>query len=92
MDQDDRIIDGVLLLSSDYKWKDSVRAAAAEMARQGAWSGSESRDAVNTDGNTITRTICREESRENSRSAADWYIAGTRGATPGKANNLSKSR
>ena len=87
MDQDDRILDGVLLVSSDYKWKDSVAATAKEMEKQGAWSGSESAAAVNADGNTATRTICRDEARKNSHSAADWYITVTSGATPGKANN-----
>ena len=87
MDQDDRIIDGLLLVSSDYKWKDSAAIAAKEMEKQGAWSGSESGDAVNADGNTATRTICRDETKKNTHSAADWYITVTSGATPGKANN-----
>jgi hypothetical protein len=87
MDQDDRILDGVLLVSSAYRWKDSITAAAAEMARQEAWPSPEPADAVNADGNTTTRTICRVEGRNNSRSAADWYITVTSGATPGKANN-----
>ena len=86
MDQDDRIIDGVLLLSGDYKWKESLEAAAGEMEKQEMWSG----DAVNTDGNTATRTICRDETRKNSHSAADWYITVTSGATPGKANNQNR--
>ena len=87
VDQDDKILDGVLLVSGNYKWKDSITAAAAEMARQGAWSGSEPGDAVNADGNTATRTICRDKSRKDSNSAADWYITVTSGATPGKDNN-----
>jgi hypothetical protein len=87
MDQDNRIIDGVLLASSTYKWRDSVAAAAKEMALQGVWPGSEPEDAVNADGNTATRTINRNETRKNSRSAADWYITVTSGATPGKPNN-----
>ena len=90
MDQDDRIIDGVLLLSSAYRWRDSITAAAREMVRQGKWSGSDPSDAVNTDGNTATRTINRDESRKNSHSAADWYITVTSGHTPGKANNPSR--
>ncbi|MDR0448653.1 MAG: hypothetical protein LBH07_08285 [Treponema sp.] len=90
MDQDDKIIDGVLLFSGNYKWKDSVAAAAREMARQGVWSGSEPEDAVKADGNTATRTINRIETRKNSFSAADWYITVTSGATPGKANNPNR--
>jgi len=87
MNQDDEIIDGVLLLSGNYKWKDSVAAAAAEMVRKGVWSGSEPGNAVKTDGNTVTRTICRDEKLGNSHSPADWYITVTTGATPGKPNN-----
>jgi len=86
-DQDDNIIDGVLLLSADYKWKDSVAAAAEEIARQEKWSGSAAGHAVKTDGTSVTRTICRDESRKNSHSAADWYITVTSGATPGTPNN-----
>ena len=92
MDQDDNIMDGVLLLSSNYKWKDSMTSPAREMARQGMWSGSEPDDAVNTNGNTATRTINRDEHRQNSHSAADWYVTVTSGATPGKANNTNRYR
>ncbi|MCL1815929.1 MAG: hypothetical protein FWG27_08955 [Treponema sp.] len=92
MDQDNRIIDGVLLLSGNYKWKDSITAAAREMARQGVWFGPESVDAVITDGNTATRTICRDEDRNNSHSAADWYVTVTSGATPGQKNNPGRYR
>ena len=90
MDQDNRIIDGVLLASSATRWKDSITTAAQEMVRQGVWPGFEPGDAVNADGNTATRTICRVESRKNSHSAADWYITVTSGATPGKANNPAR--
>ena len=57
MNQDDRIIDAVALVSGDYKWKDSLTAAAVEMAGQGMWSGSGADDAVIVDGNTATRTV-----------------------------------
>ena len=90
MDQDERIIDGVLLLSGAYKWKDSMTAPAREMARQGMWPGSEPEDAFVPDGNTATRTINRDEYRPNSHSAADWYVTVTSGATPGKANNTGR--
>ena len=85
--QDDRIIDGVTLVSGDYKWKDSLTLAAGELEKQEIWSGSGPGDAADADGNTATRTICRDENRKNSHSAADWYVTVTSGATPGKANN-----
>jgi hypothetical protein len=92
MDQDDRIIDGVLFGSDDYKWKDSVVLAARELEKQGMWSGSGPEHAVNANGATTTRTICRDESRVNSYSAADWYITVTRGATPGARNNPGRHK
>ena len=90
MDQDDNILDGVLLLSSNYKWKDSMTIPAREMAEQGMWSGSGPEDAVNTSGNTATRTINRDEKKKNSHSAADWYVTVTSGATPGRENNTGR--
>ena len=86
VNQDGLILDGVELVSGDYKWKDPLTTAAGEMERQGKWSG----DAVNADGNTATRTICRDEGRQNSSSAADWYVTVTSGATPGKVNNPNR--
>jgi hypothetical protein len=90
MDQDDRVIDGVLLSNSAYTWKDPVAAAAALLVRQGAWNGAGLDDAFNTDGNTATRTICRTGADTNS--AADWYITVTSGASPGRANNAGRYR
>jgi hypothetical protein len=90
MVQDDNILDGVLLLSTNYKWKDSMTNPAREMAAQGKWPGSEPEDAVNTTGNTATRTINRDEARKNSYSAKDWYVTVTSGATPGSKNNTGR--
>jgi hypothetical protein len=89
MDQDDRIIDGVLLSNSDYKWIDPVASAATRLAGQNAWTGTSSEEAFNSDGNTATRTICRAAGAD-SNSAADWYITVTSGATPGRANNPNR--
>ncbi|MDR2661784.1 MAG: lamin tail domain-containing protein [Treponema sp.] len=88
MDQDDRIIDGVLLSNGDYKWKDPVAAAAALLVRQGAWNGAGPDDSFNSDGTTVTRTICRTGTDTNT--AADWYITVTSGATPGRTNNAGR--
>jgi len=90
MDQDDKILDGVLIASANTRWRDSITAAAEEMVSQGIWTGSEPGDAVNTDGNTATRTINRIENRANSHSTADWYITVTSGATPGRFNNPNR--
>jgi len=90
MDQDDTILDGVLIASSNTRWRDSITAAAEEMVRQGIWPGSEPGDAFNSEGNTATRTINRIENRTNSHSPADWYITVTSGATPGRFNNPNR--
>jgi hypothetical protein len=90
MDQDDKIIDGVLLKTEKYAWKEEVATAAKIMVSQGAWKAAKElpgpEDAVNTSNATATRTINRSGSAD-SNSAADWYITVTSGATPGKVNN-----
>ena len=90
IDQGGRIIDGVVLVSSANTWKDSITTAAKELVKQGMWSGFQPEDAFNTDGNTATRTINRDETKQNTHSPADWYITVTGGATPGKANNTGR--
>jgi len=86
MDQDDKILNGVTLFGSKYKWTEKVAAAAELMVEQNAWKGASPDDAVKTDGNTATRTICRATGA-NTNSAANWYITATSGATPGGVNN-----
>ncbi|MDR2073689.1 MAG: hypothetical protein LBP60_09700 [Spirochaetaceae bacterium] len=90
MDQDDRIIDGILLVNSKYPWKEPVAAAANLLVSQGAWSGGSSDEAVLSDDATVTRTICRGS--RDSNSSADWYITVTSGATPGGPNNPGRYR
>jgi hypothetical protein len=86
MDQDDKILNGVTLFGQKYKWTERVAAAAQLMVEQKAWEEANPDAAVNTDGNTATRTICREAGT-NTNSAVNWYITATSGATPGGANN-----
>jgi hypothetical protein len=92
--------------NQDPWWTKPDLAAAAELfASQGAWfpvddSGNAAApedgwiptpgDAVRTAGTTLTRTICRDETAENSGSAAGWYITATSNATPGKENSSKK--
>jgi len=95
LDQDDRIVDAVALSeTADPVWGRSHFADAAEfLFREGAWRSEDGisvrpSDAIRTAGTTATRTINRDETLgENSRSAADWYITATGGATPGRPNN-----
>jgi hypothetical protein len=82
-------------------WTKPDFAAAAELfAAQGVWfpvdeSGNTlvpedgwipaPGDAAQTTGTTSTRTVCRDETAENSTAA--WYITATSGHTPGKENS-----
>jgi hypothetical protein len=95
LDQSDKVLDGALLSENpDNAWaKEDLDKAAKLLAAQGAWqsaAGGRSlspRDAIPTKGTTATRTICRDETVADTDSAADWYIAATSQASPGKPNS-----
>jgi hypothetical protein len=99
MDQDDRVLDAVLLTEKpDEPWaREGLDLAADILNTQGAWvpqEGSAKRpgppDGVSSKGATATRTICRDEAGEDSNTVADWYIAATSQATPGKPNSTKR--
>lgn len=94
LDQDDNVIDAVMLSEKIDPWWGSERLAetAAFLYESGAWETSDGKlcgpaEAVFSTGTTATRTICRDETVEDSNTAADWYITVTSGATPGRENN-----
>jgi hypothetical protein len=95
LDQSDKVLDGTLLSENpDNAWaKEDLEKAAKLLAAENAWqdaAGSRSlspRDAIPTKGTTATRTICRDETAADTDSAADWYIAATSQASPGKPNS-----
>ena len=95
LDQDDRVVDSVLLSESGDPWwgKDYLAEAAEFLFKAGAWKSPDGKicspaDAVSSSGTTLTRTICRDETlKQNSGTAADWYITANSSATPGKPNN-----
>jgi hypothetical protein len=96
LDQDDKILDGVLLSENPGNtWaKEDLNRGADILTAQKAWlsAGGESRslgprDAVLTKGTTATRTICRDETAPDTNTAADWYITATSQASPGKPNS-----
>jgi hypothetical protein len=95
LDQEDRILDGALLAENpDSSWaKEDLERAAKLLAAQGAWhsaAGSLSlspQDAIPTKGTTATRTICRDETAEDTDTASDWHIVATSQASPGKPNS-----
>ena len=94
LDQDDRVLTAVMISENTDPWwnKDYFAEAAAFLHKQGAWKSADGgiggpADAVRSTGTTNTRTICRDETGENTNTAADWYITATSGATPGTTNN-----
>jgi hypothetical protein len=97
LDQDDRVIDAVILSENPDNWwtKDYFVEASEFLFNSGAWKSPDGdvcspKDAVISSGTTNTRTICRDETVENTNTAADWYITVTSGATPGKPNNVNR--
>jgi hypothetical protein len=97
LDQDDRVLNAVMFSENPDAWwpKDYLAEAAEFLYSNGAWkskSGSicSPADAVSSKGTTVTRTICRDETVENTNTAADWYIAATSNATPGKPNSQKR--
>jgi hypothetical protein len=97
-DQDGRIIDAIIFCESaaSPEWQDEKTAQAAELlGKAGAWTAADGgipgpADAVSSKGATVTRSICRNEAAADSDNAADWYIAATSCATPGKPNNAKR--
>jgi len=94
LDQDDRVLDAVMLSGTADAWwaKDYFAEAANFLYEQGAWKTADGRiagpqDAVISANTTNTRTICRDETKLNSNTAADWYISDTSNATPGVKNS-----
>jgi hypothetical protein len=92
LDQDDRIIDGVVLTADPEKtgWaSEDLRQAAALFATQDAWLPHPSPDAalncksINT---STTKSISRYQDREDSNSPGDYYLTGSGNASPGEPN------
>ena len=97
LDQDDRVIDAVMISEAADSWwtKDYFAEAAGFLFEQGAWKSREGgicgpADSVSSAGTTNTRTICRDETAENTHTAADWYITATSNATPGRENSQKR--
>jgi len=99
LDQDDNVLDAVMLSTSSNSWwaKDYFANAAEFLFQQDAWKTTDGKIcgpeyAVNSNGTTNTRTICRDETAEDSNTAADWYITATSSATPGRVNSDKRYR
>ena len=91
LDQDDKIIDGVLICENpEAGWgnKKEIAEAAEMLGRQGVWSP-DPLAVIHSKSTTNTRTICRDESLPPG-GAGNWYITVTSGATPGRPNNVKR--
>jgi len=94
LDQDNRVLDALMFSEEPNAWwgKDYFVEAAEFLYSQGAWKSADGKvcgpdGALSSTGVTATRTICRDETVADTNTAADWYIAYTSSATPGKPNN-----
>jgi len=97
LDQDDKVIDAVMISEKPDNWwtKDYFAETAEFLFKSEAWKSpdgnvSSPKDAVISAGTTNTRTICRDETVEDSNTAKDWYITATSSATPGKTNSQKR--
>ncbi len=92
------LIDGVLYSNRTSESDDRYRGfgsakvlrRAEELVADGGWSCAEElvrpEDAVNPEGSTATRSLCRSADSADTDAAADWHIVPTRGATFGEPN------
>ncbi|MDR2966113.1 MAG: hypothetical protein LBU88_10110 [Treponema sp.] len=94
LDQDDNVLAAIMMSENpDAWWGRSEFADAAQfLFSKGAWKSAEGTvctpaQAVITAGTTPTRTICRDETVANTKTAADWYIVYTGRHTPGEPND-----
>ena len=94
MDQDDKVIDGVMISETpDAWWKKDYFAETADLLyQQGVWKSPSGKiatpaDSISSSGHTATRTICRDETIEATNTANNWYVTVTSGLTPGRTNN-----
>ncbi|MCL2758994.1 MAG: hypothetical protein FWD22_02145 [Treponema sp.] len=97
LDQDDEVIDAVILSEKPDSWwtKDYFAEAAEFLFNKGVWISPEGgicrpEDVVISSGTTNTRTICRDETMEETGTPQAWYITVTSGATPGRLNNPNR--
>jgi hypothetical protein len=88
MDQDNTILDGVYILDAGCAINENVIKAVEKMEAQGAWTGSP----VNVDKTSATATICRDQSKADSNTAADWYVTEKSSATPGAKNSVTRAK
>jgi hypothetical protein len=97
MNQDGQVLSAVMIAEHpDSSWnRDHFTAAAEFLFKQGAWKSptgevSTPQDAVSSSKTTVTRSISRDETVENTKTAADWFVTANSGATPGLPNSTAR--
>ncbi len=97
LDQDNRILDAVVFAENgEGLWpSEALSLAATALRLSAAWRGKsedslEPADAAPSTTLSPTRTLCRQEGRADTDSAADWYTCATSGATPGRPNTTER--
>jgi hypothetical protein len=64
---------------------------ADELSQLGSWTVSGTRavpeDAINPEGSTGTRSLCRTSGSDDTNAAPDWHVVPTRKASPGAVNS-----
>ncbi len=93
------LLDGLLYSNrtsgSDEEWRGfgsaSMLARAEELVRDGGWrcagAAAAPEDAVNPDGSTATRSLCRSSGSADTDCRADWHIVPTRTSSFGAENS-----
>ena len=96
IDQDDRVLDAIMLSETpDPFWNKSYfEEAAGFLFTKGAWKSptggicSPENAVSSTNVKTaITRSISRDETMDDTNTAAEWYVTANSGLTPGLPNN-----
>jgi hypothetical protein len=100
LDQDDMILDALLIAENASGWTKykNLSKAAEFAAKQAAWFNGDGdavktpdhTDAVASNNATVTRTLCRDETKPDSNTFADWYICDNSKASPGGRNSDKK--
>jgi len=94
LDKDNKVLAAVMFADNPGPvWeKDYMTEAAEFLFNQGAWKSAAGTiptplDVVNSTSSTATRTICRDEKAEDTRTAADWYVTVNSGNSAGYPND-----
>jgi len=99
MDQNDNVLDAVMFAEDTIPARSLApfNAALEFLYTHGVWTAAGGtkpghEDAVKSSsiGSSFTRSISRDETVPNSNTAADWYVTGNSGKSPGEKNDTRR--